>query len=183
MQNEHPELDHDYDGIKERDNPLPRWWLWTFYGTVFFAVFYFYHYEVFRSGASLMEEYTAELSNRSHQKAGGGEVSAEAMVALAKDPSMVEEGKVAFEQFCTPCHGANGEGKIGPNLTDPYWLHGGKPDAVYKTIATGVADKGMPAWSVTLGEAKTQRVAAFVVSIRNTNVPGKPPQGDEYKGE
>lgn len=174
--------EHEYDGIIERDNPLPLWWLATFIGAVIFAFGYFYHYEKFRSGPSTTEEFQAEMAARSQKKgAGAGAVSAEALVAMSKDAAAVAEGKTTFMQMCASCHGDKGEGKIGPNLTDSSWIHGGKPEAIYKTVSTGVLDKGMPAWEPTIGATKTQRVTAYIVSIRNTNVPGKAAQGTEEK--
>lgn len=93
-------------------------------------------------------------------------------------PELVAAGKEIFTSTCTPCHGADAQGVIGPNLTDSAWLHGSKLASVERSIRHGWPSKGMPAWGPQLGDAKIRAVAAFVVSIRNTNVPGgKPPQG------
>ncbi len=174
---------HVYDDIEEQDNPLPLWWLTTFAGTVVFALGYFYYFQVFHSAMTPLDELDAEIAVDHARKVAQGkasnEVSPEALVALSHDARAVSEGAATFASTCAACHGAAGEGKIGPNLTDASWLHGGKPEAIYKTISEGVAPKGMPAWGPTLGARKTQQVAAFVLSIKGTKAAGgKAPQGE-----
>ncbi|MBC7659172.1 MAG: c-type cytochrome [Chitinophagaceae bacterium] len=95
---------------------------------------------------------------------------------------MVAEGKAIFAANCAPCHGPDGGGVVGPNLTDNFWLHGGKPDDIVAIIANGAAEKGMLSWGPILGPAKINAVAAFVISLKGThpNVP-KAAQGEEYK--
>lgn len=169
---------HVYDGIVEHDNPLPRWWLLTFYGAIVFAAFYWFHFEGFHSGQSPEEELAAAAAADAKRKAASGKaLSGAALAALSKDSGVVADGAKTFAESCAVCHGARGEGKIGPNLTDAAWLHGGSPDKVFATIANGVPAKGMPAWEPQLGARKTQALTAFVLSVRNTNVPGKPAQG------
>lgn len=177
-----PDTGHDYDGIRELDHPLPRWWLITFYGTIVFALGYFFHYEVFHSGPSLTAEW--ETARDAQEVATGGDKppGADALAAMAKSGDDVGDGKAAFAQLCVPCHGDRAEGKIGPNLTDKYWLHGGSADSIYGTISLGVADKGMPGWKSQLGRTRTSHLAAYVLSLRNTDVPGKAAQGDAYEG-
>jgi cytochrome c oxidase cbb3-type subunit 3 len=93
----------------------------------------------------------------------------------------VQEGAAVFATTCAACHAPTGGGNIGPNLTDEYWLHGGAPEEIYKSIRDGFPTKGMPAWGAQLGERRVRAVTAYVLSIRNTHAPGgKPPQGDEY---
>ena len=93
-------------------------------------------------------------------------------------PDRIAAGTEIFASMCAPCHGAEAQGIIGPNLTDSAWIHGGKPASVLRSIRNGWPTKGMPGWTATLGDEKVMSVAAFVVSIRNTNVAGgKPPQG------
>ena len=97
------------------------------------------------------------------------------------DPAALAAGKESFTTLCAPCHAATGGGAIGPNLTDEYWLYGGAPMEIYKTVKVGVPAKGMPAWGPQIGEAKTQAVTAYVLSIRNSHAPGgKAPQGDKH---
>jgi cytochrome c oxidase cbb3-type subunit III len=175
--------EHDFDGIQEYDNPLPRWWLYTFYGAIVFAFGYYFHYHIFKTGMSPLETYQAEMAADAKKKLAEsqarGSISPEALLALAKDPAMLKTGSEEFTKTCVACHSAQGEGKIGPNLTDAYWLHGGSPKEIYETISKGVTNKGMPAWEPTLGNSKTIAVTAYVLSIRNKNIPGKAPQGEK----
>jgi cytochrome c oxidase cbb3-type subunit 3 len=161
------EILHEYDGILEADNELPRWWLITFYGTIVFAAAYWFYYEGFAIGHHPVVLYADEMAARA---AEGGEVTEEMLATFAGDPAMVETN-------CVVCHGTRGEGNIGPNLTDSAWIHGGTPVAIHTTISNGVVARGMPAWSATLGRDSVLRAVAFVLSVRDTNVPGRAPEG------
>jgi cytochrome c oxidase cbb3-type subunit 3 len=173
---------HEIDGIEEYDNKLPNWWLYTLYGAIVFAVGYWYLFEIVRAGQSPAEAYQAELDRSAAAKASSlavGEATPEALIALAKDPNAVALGKQVFTSTCAACHRNDGGGSVGPNLTDEYWLHGSAPEKIYRTIASGVPDKGMPAWQPQLGPLKTQAVAAYVLGLKGTNVAGgKAPQGE-----
>ncbi|MCB1149993.1 c-type cytochrome, partial [bacterium] len=96
-------------------------------------------------------------------------------------PSRVEQGREIFQTYCVVCHLEQGQGLVGPNLTDRFWIHGGKPMDIYNTVTNGVLDKGMAAWGNQLGPTRVQAVVAYVLTLRNTNVPGKDPQGDIYE--
>jgi cytochrome c oxidase cbb3-type subunit III len=166
---------HEYDGIEECDNALPRWWLGIFFGTLAFGVVYFLAAE-FRVTPTPRDAYREEMAKAAAQQVNVDEPT---LVSLASDPKMVEEGKQVFNSTCAPCHAANAGGGIGPNLTDEYWLHGGKPTAVYATIKDGFVQKGMPAWGGSLGEDRVRMVSAYVLSLKNTKVSGgKAPQGE-----
>jgi len=172
------EIIHVYDGIEEADNQLPLWWLITFYGSIAFAVAYWFHYQVFETGMTSMQAYQAAVA--ANAPPPGAAMSDDALVALSQDPSAVEAGHATFTASCVACHADQGQGNVGPNLTDGYWIHGGAPTDILHVITDGVGDKGMPAWGPILGPEAVQKVAAYVLSIRNTNVPGKEPQGDPY---
>ncbi|OJY28514.1 MAG: hypothetical protein BGO98_05420 [Myxococcales bacterium 68-20] len=173
---------HEVDGIQEYDNKLPNWWLYTFYGAIAFGVGYWYWYESAQIGASPAQSYQAELDQAAAAQASEitvGEATPEALAALAKDPSAVALGKQVFTSTCAACHRNDGGGSVGPNLTDEFWLHGGAPEKIFRTIASGVPDKGMPAWQPQLGALKTQAVTAYVLGLKGTNVAGgKVPQGE-----
>ncbi len=187
-------LDHDYDGIKEYDNPLPQWWLWLFYGTILFAVVYF-PYLILGFGPTSLQEYQQELAALKTPAAGapatlapnteGQPHSAAPPVAgpsLEGNAAAIAAGKEIFVANCAPCHGPEGQGVIGPNLTDPYWLHGNTYADIVYTITVGVPDKGMISWKATLNPEKIRQVAAFVKSLKGTHPPNpKPPQGVEVK--
>jgi cytochrome c oxidase cbb3-type subunit 3 len=105
----------------------------------------------------------------------------------AHDPVIVALGHEVFVGTCSACHREDGGGNIGPNLTDAYWIHGGRPTEVLHTVTTGVVDKGMPAWGDMLPAAKVRAAAVYVLTLRGTHpLHPKPPQGvgaEEHEGE
>lgn len=110
-----------------------------------------------------------------------GTVTPEMIRAAAREPKSVASGQSIFTANCAACHGVKANGLVGPNLTDKWWIHGSEPKNIYKVIAQGVAAKGMPPWGH-LGEEKMKLVAAYVLSIQNTQVEGKAPQGVDADG-
>jgi cytochrome c oxidase cbb3-type subunit 3 len=172
---------HEYDGIEEADNQLPRWWVFCFIATIAFGLAYWLGFEVLQGRLSPYEEYVvaraAAEELRANELAALPTVSEQMLAQLAAQSSSVAEGRAVFSQQCVPCHGENAEGKIGPNLTDGHWLNGSGPIAIHATISNGVLAKGMPAWSAVLGPKATLSVTAYVLSVRNTMVTGKPPEG------
>jgi len=178
-------LDHDYDGIKELDNALPPWWKYGFIITIFVAVLYLLKYEVWHSGPNPTEEYNTEMTTAKDQVdaylASMKNNVDEKSVTLA-DAAGVAAGQVSYTKTCTPCHGTKGEGGVGPNLTDDYWLHGGTINDVFKTIKYGYPDKGMQSWQATYSPIQIQELASYVKSLKGTNPPNaKAPQGDLFK--
>lgn len=178
---EGPDTGHEYDGIRELDNPLPKWWLYGFYLTIIFAVFYTAYYE-FGPGKSLVEVYdeqVAALQAARAEKAAGGGVNLAALSAAVASKDEAQLGQVLYTERCAACHGDVGQGVIGPNLTDNYWLHGGAPEKILATVRVGVADKGMPAWAESMSEPEMLQVVSYIVSIKGTNPAGaKEPQGE-----
>lgn len=170
---------HVYDDIEEADNELPRWWLAIFYLSAIFAVIYWFYYEEYRVGASAMQAYE-EAQDAIAKKAGG--VTGDMLLALAAKPDAVAAGQKEFMVTCVACHEKRGEGKIGANLTDEFWIHGGSPTDIHNSITNGSPAKGMPAWGPALGAEKVKNLTAFVLSIRNTNVAGKAAEGERYSG-
>lgn len=169
------EIVHEYDGIREADNQLPRWWLGIFSGTIVFAFGYWFTYESWEMASTPRVEYAEELARAA--AAGGVEVDDGLLESLATSEATVARGRASFRTNCAACHGDRAEGEIGPNLTDGSWLHGDAPTSVYHTIKDGYAPRGMPAWGPILGEAQVQALTAYVLSVRNTNVPGRAPEG------
>ncbi len=173
---------HNYDGIEELDNALPKWWINGFYLTILFAVIYFFYY-VLGDGPSLEKEYQRELRAHNYmtatQKSQSQVVSEDDLRALLKNPTRIEAGKEVFKGKCASCHGEQGQGGIGPNLTDDYWIHGGKMTEILTTVSAGVLDKGMPPWGAVLKQDELHAVVAYIKSIRGSNPPNaKAPQGD-----
>lgn len=166
-------LEHDYDGIREYDNPMPRWWLWIFYVTILFAPVYYLAPAPFGAGAGREAEYAAEVARAgAAQPPEAPTVSAAALLARRDDRESLEEGAEVFATNCAACHRADGGGLIGPNLTDDAWLHGGGPVAIHTTIVNGVMAKGMPAWGRLLSPEAVEQVTAYVLSLRGTHPAG-----------
>lgn len=178
---EAPVMDHEYDGIREYDNPLPRWWVWMWAGSFFFSVGYFFHYHVSHNGTSVESDYDADMAEAREAEAKQSlaePVNEESLGKLAQNPALMVDAKALFGLRCAPCHGANAQGLIGPNLTDNAWLHGtGKLTDIYGVVDGGVAAKGMPAWGRQLSPIELRKVVAFIGTLRGTNVPGKAPEG------
>jgi cytochrome c oxidase cbb3-type subunit 3 len=173
--------DHEFDGIRELDNPPPGWIMWMLYASIVFAVGYWLYYQTFAVGRQPTKIYEVEMASAAEAqlaRMATQELSDTTLALMAAVPAQVEEGRAIFEQFCVVCHGAAGEGNVGPNLTDRYWLHGGTPMSIWKTLTNGVTDKGMAAWAGQLGPARVQKVVAYVLTLKDTDRPGKAPQGE-----
>jgi cytochrome c oxidase cbb3-type subunit 3 len=175
-------MDHSYDGIQELDNPTPPWFMFLFYSTIFFAVVYGFIYHWANDGKVMENEYVAqvkeaEVMRDAYLKKFASSIN-ENNVSLVTDKVKLEEGKKVYDNNCLACHGALGEGKVGPNLTDEYWMHGGGIKNVFKTITEGVPEKGMIAWKKQLNPLQIQYVASYILSLKGTNPPNpKAPQG------
>jgi cytochrome c oxidase cbb3-type subunit 3 len=176
-------LDHEYDGIKEYDNPMPRWWLATFWITIAFSVVYLLNVPGVGIGKGRIANYEAEVAAAESLRARNDPLAgltAETLVASSREPATVALGKATFATMCSSCHAADGGGGIGPNLTDAYWLHGGAPLEVLRTINTGVVEKGMPPWGKTLKPDQLTSVSAYVLTLRGTTPAApKAPQGTQ----
>ncbi len=179
-------MDHNYDGIQELDNALPPWWKYGFIFTIGVAAIYLLNFHVFGFGKNPSEEYTAEMENARMAK--------EAFEAKNKD--RIDENNVPMADaaglawasgifttpsLCMSCHGPQGQGNSGPNLTDDYWLHKGSLNDIYQSIKHGYPDKGMQAWNQVYTPKEISFLASYVKSLRGTNLPNpKAPQGDLY---
>lgn len=176
------DLGHDYDGIRELDNRLPPWWLYGFYLCIIFAVIYLWRFHVSHSGPSSIEEFNKEMAIAEKQKEeylkkSANNIDENSVVML--DASGVAAGQALYIMNCAACHGKEGEGTVGPNLTDDYWLHGGSINDIFKTIKYGVPEKGMRSWQEDLSPVKIAQITSFIKSIHGTN----PPNGKEKQGE
>jgi cytochrome c oxidase cbb3-type subunit III len=172
-------FDHDFDGIQEYDNRLPNWWLWILWTSIVFAFGYWLVFHTFGVAKLPRARYEAEMQRAAAaQLARGGTLDDAALELMATLPDRVAEGKTLFITYCVACHSARGEGLVGPNLTDAYWIHGGKPLDIHKTVTDGVLTKGMAAWGRQLGPKRVESVVAYVLTLRGTNVPGKVAEGE-----
>jgi cytochrome c oxidase cbb3-type subunit III len=179
-------LPHAQDGIEEYDNPLPGWWVWIFWATIIFSLGYWVYYQL-GPGPSVTAQYETEMREaaaRQPATPAAGAVSDQTILALQKSAAALANGKAIFASRCVPCHGDRGQGIVGPNLTDDYWLHGGRPSDIYHTITEGVPEKGMVPWKTQLSPEEITSVAAFVLSLRGTNPPNpKPPEGQKVAAD
>jgi len=180
------EIEHAYDGIKELNNPVPTWFNVLFFGTMFFAAGYLFYYHIGGYGDLQDKEYEQEMVKAQEEKAAYLEKSAntidENSVLADKTPTTLEEGKGIFTSNCVVCHGDKGQGIIGPNLTDDFWLHGGGINNVFKTIKYGVPEKGMISWEKNLTPKQISAVSNYILSLQGSNPAGaKAPQGEKYE--
>lgn len=175
--------DHDYDGIRELDNNLPGWWKYGFYLTIVIAVIYLFNYHILDTGLSSAEEYEKEMKEAEEQIAEYKRTNSNSVdentVVLLTDATSISAGKAVYSQNCVACHGTMGEGKVGPNLTDDYWLHKGGIVDVFKSVKYGWTEKGMKSWEQDLKPIEIQQVSSYILSLRGTN----PPDAKEKEGE
>ena len=185
-------MDHEYDGIMELDNKLPPWWLYMFYFTIIFGVFYIGYYH-FSDGPSQLDEYNTEMAIAEEEKAAFLASSAnnvdETNAELLTDAASIAAGKEKFDMLCIACHAASGGSTqnppgVGPNLTDEYWINGGGVKNIFKTIKYGVPAKGMISWESQLSPRQIQEVTSYIVSLEGTNPENaKEPQGEIWVEE
>lgn len=174
-------LDHNYDGIIELDNAAPPIFNFIFYGTIVFSIVYLLVYHVFDLRPLMIEEYKEEIAQAELRKGSGEEVETLNETTARMADADLSVGKDIYTANCAACHGNAGEGKVGPNLTDEYWIHGGSFHDVFKTIKYGVPSKGMIPWKSQLNAKQIQDVSGYVKSLAGTNPPNpKAPEGEKY---
>ena len=181
-------IDHEYDGIRELDNPIPLWFNALFYSSIVFAIGYLLVYHVFGWGLTQDQEYRLAMEEGEKQRIAYLEQSGsnidESSVTLDQSPEFIASGQEIFLQNCGMCHGNQGEGLIGPNLSDAYWLHGGSVKEIFATIKYGVPEKGMVPWEANLTPVQIAQVANFILSLQGTTPPNaKAPEGDKSAPE
>jgi len=175
-------MDHAYDGIREYDNPLPGWWSAIFIGTIIFAGFYGLYFHLTGWGATPDDKYQAQLAGydskrETREKAELASISEDFLVEQVADVKVVTRGKAVFAERCASCHGPAGAGVIGPNLTDSYQKHGTTRLDIFKTVRNGAPGTAMLAWGDQLPPADVIAAASFAITLRNTNLQGKAPEG------
>ena len=173
-------LDHEYDGIQELDNKLPRWWVWLFYITIIYSAIYMIYYHVTRTGDLQIAEYTKEMQAGEQIKnnAMGKFEASIPSLQPSSDAAALENGRQVYSKFCAPCHRADGGGLVGPNLTDDYWIHGSTFGDTVKVIWDGVPAKGMITWKTVLKPEEISSVASYIYTLRGAKLatPGKLPE-------
>lgn len=175
---------HSYDGIQEYDNPLPGWWKWLFLGTFIFSIFYWMYFhtgaEEKRSIKTAFEE--AVQANIKLQFAELGELKPDnaTLMKYVDDKRWLSAGQGVYKQHCAQCHGPDGGGLVGPNLTDVYWKNVKVIDDIVKILENGAGNGSMPAWKTRLSQNELILTACYVASLRGST-PSKPraPEGNE----
>ena len=180
------EIPHEYDGIKELNNPIPHWFNFLFYGSIIFAAAYLYYYHVGDHGERQDDEYKTEMvkADLDKQKFLAKSGSSVDENSVKVDPSQVAVGKGVFDANCSACHGVVGEGLVGPNLTDEFWIHGGSVKDIFKVIKYGVVEKGMVSWEKNMSSSDMSAVTNYIISLKGSNPPNpKEAQGEKYEEE
>jgi len=175
---------HEYDGIKELDNPLPPWLKYLFYVTIVFSVSYLVLLFVFEDDDIVQKkEYRKEVmaARAKSDVAATEEATKTAAAAPMSEEQILAAGKAIYDKTCLVCHGKLGEGLVGPNFTDEYWIHGGKPEDLLKVINEGVIEKGMISYKSQLNKTQINNVIAYILSLQGTNPPNqKAPEGVKF---
>lgn len=182
---------HEWDGIRELNNPMPRWWVYTFYLTILWAIGYTIAYPAWpllkentkgMLGFSSRAQVAAELNDaKAAQSVFVEKIAALPLAEIVADPELAQfataGGAAAFKVNCTPCHGSGASGGVGyPNLNDDDWLWGGDLESLHTTIAHGIRYDSdpdtrvseMPAFADILEPEQVKQVAAYVISLTAT---------------
>lgn len=174
--------DHAYDGIQEYDNPLPGWWTALFIGTVVYSAAYVMWYHTGAPDRNLEAQYQSAsdaLMRIQFEKIGELKGDEATLVKFSKDIDWLKVGEGVYKTNCISCHGRNGEGNVGPNLTDELYKYIRKPEDVLTIINVGAGKGAMPAWANRLGVNERVLVSSYVMSLRGKNLPGKAADGQE----
>jgi cytochrome c oxidase cbb3-type subunit 3 len=174
-------MDHEFDGIQEFDNRLPNWWLWIMWGSMAFALLYWVFFHTLGVGMLPRERFDMEMQVAQEAQLARtleAGIDNEFFVMMSQTEDKVAEGREIFVKHCVACHLDQGQGSVGPNLTDGYWIHGCEPMQMLKTINDGVAAKGMPAWMNQLGPTRVHSVLSYILTIKDNEVAGKAPEGE-----
>ena len=142
-----------------------------------FAVVYLFYYHGGNSNWSSENEYIAameegEAIKEAYLERMANAVNENNVERLLSDEDLAA-GKALFDRNCIACHGAQGEGGIGPNMTDQYWLHGGSVKDIFSTIKYGVPEKGMIAWKNQMSPLHMQQLTSYIMSLAGTNPPNQ----------
>ena len=164
--------DHEYDGIQELDNDMPPWWKYLFYITIIISFVYFFGVHVFGFIDHQNEKYEKEMANAKLSIPEVDIINAKTAVVV-KDEGSLADGKETFDKICSVCHGKFGEGLIGPNFTDEYWIHGGGMEDLFTVVIEGVPAKGMISYKAQLSGKKIQNVLSYILNLQETDPPNQ----------
>ncbi|MCK5821823.1 MAG: c-type cytochrome [Bacteroidales bacterium] len=173
---------HEYDGIKELNNPPPYWITLIFLASIAFSMFYVIHFHGYPgNGKDQKSEYEQKVAAFEKKKAamrkeagGGIELSASEILAAG--------AKLYTDKGCMACHGLEGEGNIiGPNLTDNYWINGCSEEEVTTMIREGKPEKGMTPYKNVMTDEHMEHLTQYILQTMIGSEPANPkdPQGEE----
>lgn len=168
-------LDHEYDGIREYDNPPPSWWSWIFLGTVLFSVVYFFFFQFSPIAWTNDDLYRSSVAaNLRQQFAEIGDLSPDAatIVQYMDEPEWLTVGETVYKAHCKQCHADDGSGLVGPNLTDELFVNVEKIEDIATVIVDGANNGAMPAWDTRLHINEIVLVSSYVARMRGQNLPG-----------
>ena len=172
--------DHEYDGIKEYDNPTPGWWNFIFFATFVFSVWYFLYYHASTISTSVAQGFENDVTDDLRKRFSTiGELKPDepTLLKYMANAEWKAVGASVFKTNCVSCHGPEGAGQVGPNLTDDHWKNVQHLVDIPNVVANGAAAGAMPAWKTRLHPNEVVLVAAYVASLRGKNLPG--PRGPE----
>ena len=171
-------LGHEYDGIREFDNALPKWWLYGFYFTIAFAIVYAINYHLLPTPLwgrpGMVAEYQAELDDAARFAAGRPKAAGpSATLAALTDADSLQKGQAIYEgaNLCHACHRKDLGGMVGPNLADGLWIHGCTPAELVKNVSTGFPPQGMLPYGsgTTLSDEQLLQVVSYILSKQGSN--------------
>ncbi|RMF43351.1 MAG: cytochrome C oxidase Cbb3 [Planctomycetota bacterium] len=165
----------EVDGIAVEDAPMPGWWRRLFVMLLILCPFYFLYFHAGAPGRTEVERYeriSFELTKQRFAEIGELQPDAATLIEYSAKPNWLKVGKMVFKTHCVSCHGRNGEGGVGPNLTDDAYKHVRSIEDIARVIAEGANNNAMPAWKDKLMPNEIVLVAAYVASLRGTNAAG-----------
>jgi cytochrome c oxidase cbb3-type subunit 3 len=162
---------HEYDGIREYDNPLPAWWFYMFVITIVWGIAYLVVYPGMGNfpgviGWTQINQHEAQVSKAEEKFRGlRDKYLALPIEEIASDPVVRKMGQRMFGNNCAQCHGADAKGRYGfPNLTDGDWIYGGTAQNI-KTSITDGRQAAMPGWGSIIGDGGVSSVTSYVRSL------------------
>jgi cytochrome c oxidase cbb3-type subunit 3 len=175
-------MDHQYDGIQEYDNPTPGWWNLIFFLSLIWAAGYWARYELNTTPPTVQQDWendVAEVNKVMFAKLGTLKPDEPTLLSLGANPDWMRVGEGIFRSNCVACHGRNGQGDVGPNLTDDSYKNIKVITDICNVVREGANNQAMPAWKGRLNENEIILVASYVASLRGQNLPGRTPEGEK----
>lgn len=175
-------LDHEYDGIQEFDNPTPGWWHLLFFATVAFSIPYFVYYETNSEAQTTLQAYAEDKANetaKQFEQLGALKADEPTIIRMMGEQRWMDMARGLYQTNCQQCHGAQGQGLVGPNMTDDRYKNVKVLTDITKVITEGAASGAMPPWRGKLSENHIVLLSSYVASLRGKNLESsRPAEGD-----